>query len=242
MTRTTAVARRELLHFLRALGRAGITRLFVVFFVIFAVFVPMRSETDSPDLFLVIFAMLPVYLAGPGAVDAFAGERERETLETLLTAPLSAAELVWGKLLAVMAYALAFSWAPMLFFCLLSLLRGNGLPSAAAMPVVAVAGLLAAFISSAVGVSISARARSVRSAQHWFALIVLALFVGLPLGARYLVGAIPVSVARSIGDLFHGGWFSTGTLLLLLAMLLCAVPCGFYMYRRTALLWRMNRA
>ncbi|MBN1435181.1 ABC transporter permease [Candidatus Fermentibacterales bacterium] len=240
MREMLAVSRRELLHFVRALGRAGMIRLVLVFFVVFAVFVPLRSDSNGSDLILLIFAVLPLYLAGPGAVDAFAGEKERETLETLLTSPLSAAQMMWGKLVAVIAYALAFTWAPMLLYCVINLIRHGRAPAAEAILMVSVLGLLVAFLSSALGISLSAKARSVRAAQHWFALILLALFIGLPMLATQAHGFVPQWVLTALTGLFRGGWLSTGMLLTLLSLLLIAVPCGFYMYARTARLWRMN--
>lgn len=41
------------------------------------------------------------------AIDMCAGEKERGTLETLLTSPAQRGEIVWGKLLAIMAFSMA---------------------------------------------------------------------------------------------------------------------------------------
>jgi sodium transport system permease protein len=43
------------------------------------------------------------------AVDLCAGEKERGTLETLLTSPAARSEIVWGKLLTVMTFSMATS-------------------------------------------------------------------------------------------------------------------------------------
>ena len=41
------------------------------------------------------------------AVDLCAGEKERGTLETLLSSPAERSEIVWGKLLTVMLFSMA---------------------------------------------------------------------------------------------------------------------------------------
>src|ERR1700741_688457 len=41
------------------------------------------------------------------AVDLCAGEKERGTLETLLSSPAERTEIVWGKLLTVMLFSMA---------------------------------------------------------------------------------------------------------------------------------------
>src|SRR5438132_14114774 len=43
------------------------------------------------------------------AVDLCAGEKERGTLETLLSSPAARGEIVWGKLLTVMTFSMATS-------------------------------------------------------------------------------------------------------------------------------------
>lgn len=52
--------------------------------------------TFLPILLFMFVAMLPSNIA----MDGFAGERERNTLETVLAAPITPRQLLWGKLLA----------------------------------------------------------------------------------------------------------------------------------------------
>jgi ABC-type Na+ efflux pump permease subunit len=49
--------------------------------------------------FLVVFPLLGGVMVTQNVIDSVAGERERQTLETLLTTPVPAATLMWGKLL-----------------------------------------------------------------------------------------------------------------------------------------------
>ncbi len=61
----------------------------------------------APPFFLMLATMLPVTIAA----DAFAGERERKTLEALLALPLSNMDLFFGKCLLPLAYGFGASLA-----------------------------------------------------------------------------------------------------------------------------------
>lgn len=62
----------------------------------------------SPQAIL-LFLVLPSIIAGSIAADAFAGERERRTLETLLATPLSDGAIVFGKACAALIAAVTTS-------------------------------------------------------------------------------------------------------------------------------------
>ena len=51
------------------------------------------------------------------AVDLCAGEKERGTLETLLSSPAARSEIVWGKLLTVMTFSMATSLLNLISMC-----------------------------------------------------------------------------------------------------------------------------
>ena len=67
----------------------------------------------SPQAIL-LFLVLPSIIAGSISADAFAGERERRTLETLLATPLSDGAIVFGKAGAALIAALATSLVALL--------------------------------------------------------------------------------------------------------------------------------
>lgn len=67
----------------------------------------------SPDAIL-LFLLLPPVVAGALGADAFAGERERRTLETLLATPLSDRAVVAGKAIAALTAAAAVSVASLI--------------------------------------------------------------------------------------------------------------------------------
>ncbi len=61
-------------------------------------------------LFAPMYLIVPLMVASVIAADAFAGEKERRTLEALLYTPTTDGELLLGKLLAGYVPALAVAW------------------------------------------------------------------------------------------------------------------------------------
>ena len=67
-------------------------------------------------LFLIVPLMVSAVLAG----DAFAGEKERKTLETLLHLPVRDRDLYIGKLLVGFVPSVAVSWIGFALFCVVA--------------------------------------------------------------------------------------------------------------------------
>ena len=67
-------------------------------------------------LFLIVPLMVSAVLAG----DAFAGEKERKTLETILHLPVRDLDLYIGKLLVGFLPSVAVSWVGFVLFCIVS--------------------------------------------------------------------------------------------------------------------------
>jgi ABC-type transport system involved in multi-copper enzyme maturation permease subunit len=63
---------------------------------------------------LPFFLLIPLLMSGIVTADSFAGERERNTLEALLTTPIRDWELLLGKILTPFAPALLVTWASFL--------------------------------------------------------------------------------------------------------------------------------
>src|ERR1019366_6199041 len=84
----------------------------VVIIAVMGVFYPAstaRFWLSPPPLAVVYFAFFPGMLAVTIAADAFAGERERKTLETLLATPLGEWAILLGKACAAILWALTIS-------------------------------------------------------------------------------------------------------------------------------------
>lgn len=160
--------------------------------LVFGVLLPLQERalwTEGP--MAGVFAMiLPTILAGGVVADSFAGERERQTLETLLATRLSDRDIFLGKVAACVVYCLAFSWAATLVSVVtLNVTRGNGPPfflSMGSLLLATVGAVLFTVLTAAVGVFVSLRAPTVRAAAQIFSLATVVIFVGGPFLLRFL--------------------------------------------------------
>jgi ABC-type Na+ efflux pump permease subunit len=233
-----AVLRREWLRYRSAMGRTGLLRFILIYGVVFGLFVP--AQIDNPSAAFLVFALIPLYVSGPAAVDGFAGERERNTFETLVSSPVRPGQLVAGKLLFASVLGTSVSLAVMILFSAWRLLKDAPIPPPAIVPVVVVLGVILSLLGSAVGLNVSVRAKSVRSAMQWFSVVLLVVALGIPVSLSYLVPRLPAGVFDVLGSLFRNGWYSAGTLLLIaFTALVTAVLC-MVLRKRAANLWFLN--
>lgn len=197
---------KELKEFWRARGgmRSRLVSFLPVFFV-FGVFWPLQGReawVSLPFLPGLLFMLLPLTLAGGTAADSFAGERERHTLETLLSTRLSDRDIYVGKVLATTIYCTGLVWACALIALItLNVTRG-------AEPVfwyasiswllITLGTLLLAVLMTAIGVLVSLRAATVRAAAQTFSLVTLLVFVGVPLLVQFLPPTAQVALAEAL--------------------------------------------
>ena len=71
-----------------------------------------------------LFLIVPLMVSAVLAADAFAGEKERRTLEALLHLPISDRDLFLAKLLGAFLPAMAVSWIGFLAFAVVANARG----------------------------------------------------------------------------------------------------------------------
>lgn len=149
--------------------------------VLFGIILPSqlgRFWVESP-LPLGLWGWLPMLPVTAVIADAFAGERERHTLETLLASPLSEQAILFGKVAAVVGYA----WVLTLIILLVGLVTvnfvdGNGellLYSATTTLGGVVLCLLTATLAASTGVVVSLRAATVRQAAQQLVFASIAL-------------------------------------------------------------------
>ncbi|MCU1371546.1 MAG: hypothetical protein JWO77_2740 [Ilumatobacteraceae bacterium] len=130
-------------------------------------------------LFLIVPLMVSAVLAG----DAFAGEKERKTLESLLHLPIRDRDLYIGKLLVSFIPSVAVSWLGYLLFCVVANASAWPVMHRAFMPtrLWAVVILWIAPAVAAVGlgimVRVSIRANNTQEAQQLGGAVVLPLVV-----------------------------------------------------------------
>jgi ABC-2 type transport system permease protein len=134
-------------------------------------------------LAIVYFAFFPGMLAVTVAADAFAGERERKTLETLLAAPLGEWAILAGKVGAAVVWSLSVTTVAFVCAVVTVNLATHGPGVFLPAPVLVAGAFSGALASSslltAVAVIMSMRVAVARSAQQMTALLSLVLFGGI---------------------------------------------------------------
>ncbi|MFC0445799.1 ABC transporter permease [Pseudidiomarina halophila] len=130
---------------------------------------------------VLIFILLSVFFSGMNvAIDTSAGERERNSLELLLSQPLTTNQLVWGKALAASAFAMfgGFLSAILIPFIFKLLpLHEIGISIALAWPMILlIVALLVplALLATALQLFVSFRAKSFKEAQTYISLLLMA--------------------------------------------------------------------
>ena len=113
--------------------------------------------------------------------DSFAGERERHTLEALLATRLSDRAILFGKLMAALAYGFTLTWA-ILLVSLVTInvtVHGSGLLLFSPLMTLGalVFSILISGLAASIGILVSLRASSVRQAQQWMSFGMLVLFL-----------------------------------------------------------------
>jgi ABC-2 type transport system permease protein len=173
-------------------GRRGGRTSMLVFVGLMGIFMPLQAGVKFLDGGqLTVLVVLPVALIAAVIADAFAGERERNTLETLLASPLSDRAILFGKIAA----AVVWGWGTALLSMLLGLVTvnlkyGQGkllMFSVQAGVSTVLMSLLVGLLMASAGVLVSLRASTVRQAQQTLSLS----FVVLMFGGIFAVRNLP---------------------------------------------------
>jgi len=171
--------------------------------------------------FFVVF--IPASFSLVLALESFVGERERTTLEVLLSTPLREAEIYAGKVAAVLTVSLTLCYGGLFVYCLVTF------PGLGYFPVLILLALalsticqVAAMVAGAVIISLNAR--TMRAAN------VMASFIILPMSVVLQVEAALILLGRA--DLLWG----FALLMILIAVVLLRM--GFTGFSREALLAR----
>ncbi len=135
-------------------------------------------------LFAPLMLIVPLMVASVIAADAFAGEKERGTLEALLHAPVRARDLFLGKLLAAWVPAVAVGLAGTAAYAVVvtvaawPLTGGPFLPASVWLPLALFVGPAVALAGLGATVVVSARVRTFQEAYQLGGIVVLPV-VGL---------------------------------------------------------------
>jgi ABC-2 type transport system permease protein len=194
---------RELV-FHRGRFRGGWTGM-LFFAAVFGIFMPLQTGPDwiKSPIGLVYWAWVPFLLVSGVVADSFAGERERHTLETLLSSRLSDRAILLGK----MATSILYGWGLTMICALIGLITiniafGKGqlllYPPLIGMGIVGLSFLIAS-LSSSIGVLVSLHASTVRQAQQTFSLAFFAFFIPI-----FLIPLLPEAWKLKLTMLLSG--------------------------------------
>src|SRR5690349_9525983 len=171
--------------------------------------------------FFVVF--IPASFSLVLALESFVGERERTTLEVLLSTPLREAEIYAGKVAAVLGVSLTLCYGGLIVYCLVTF-PGLGYFPLAILLALALSTIcqVAAMVAGAVIISLNAR--TMRAAN------VMASFIILPMSVALQVEAALILLGRS-----EFLWAFAGLMIFLAVVLL---RMGLNGFSREALLAR----
>lgn len=148
-----------------------------------------------------LFLIVPLMVSAVLAADAFAGEKERKTLESLLHLPIAERDLFLAKLLTAFIPAIAVSWIGFIAFCLVSngvawpVLHRVFVPTQLWMVMILWIGPAVATLGLAVMVRVSVRARTSQEANQLGGAVILPLiFLSVGQSSGVLLAPIPVAV------------------------------------------------
>ena len=138
--------------------------------------------------FFVVF--IPASFSLVLALESFVGERERTTLEVLLSTPLRETEIYAGKVVAVLAVSLTLCYGGLIVYCLVTF-PGLGYFPLAILLALALSTIcqVAAMVAGAVIISLNAR--TMRAAN------VMASFIILPMSVVLQVEAALILLGRA---------------------------------------------
>jgi ABC-2 type transport system permease protein len=214
----------------------------VILLGMFGVFLPFQAGAEwvtSPAT-LFYWGWLPLMLVAGAVADSFAGERERHTLETLLASRLPDRAILFGKIVAAVAYG----WGIVVAMLLLSLVTVNLTARAGHLllfpwrfaigaPLLA---WLGAGLAATAGVLVSLRAATVRQAAQALNVGILLLIFVPVLGAQVLPAAWKAQAGAWLASVGVDGILWTATVALALVdLLLLAVAMARFQRSRLIL-------
>ncbi len=148
-----------------------------------------------------LFLIVPLMVSAVLAADAFAGEKERKTLESLLHLPIAERDLFLAKLLTAFIPALAVSWIGFLCFCVVAngvawpVLHRVFVPTQLWMVMILWVGPAVATLGLAVMVRVSARAKTSQEANQLGGAVILPLiFLSVGQSSGLLLAPLPVAI------------------------------------------------
>ncbi len=202
------VARKEWMQvlFQRASLKGGIIAALVLPLLVLGVWLPAQSgrEWVTSGLAPLMWTWFPMFICIGMICDAFAGERERHTLETLLASRLSDTSILLGKIAGAVGYGWGLSLAGLILSLITVNVAAGGKEFLMFAPEMAAAtlllSLLGAALSASAGVLVSLRASTVKQAHQTMSLALMIVIFGVGFGVR----ALPAQWQQALVQLVTG--------------------------------------
>src|SRR5690606_8471914 len=149
-----------------------------------------------------LFLIVPLMVSAVLAADAFAGEKERKTLESLLHLPIADRDMFYAKLLVAFIPAILVSWIGFLLFCVVSntvawpVLHRIFVPTRLWMVMILWVAPAVAMLGLAVMVRVSARSKTSQEANQLGGAVILPLiFLSVGQSSGLLLVGVPLAIA-----------------------------------------------
>jgi ABC-2 type transport system permease protein len=151
-----------------------------------------------------LFLIVPLMVSAVLAADAFAGEKERRTIESLLHLPATDREVYVAKMLTAFGPAVAVSWVGFVVFAVVSnavawpVMHRVFVPTALWLVMIFWVAPAVAALGLGIMVRVSARTRTTQEANQLGGTVILPLIV-LTLGQATGLLLVDLSVALAVG-------------------------------------------
>lgn len=201
-----AVVWKEIRELFFAPGNSVRSRI-LIFIAIVGVIMPLQQGQLwlHSTLAVMLIVMEPVFLVLNVIADAFAGERERHTLETLLASRLSDRSILFGKLITAIIYGWSISLALLVVgLIVVNVAHSTGTFSFYSGEILLsclLFGLLMVTFMAALGILVSLKAASVRQAQQTLSISFLVIFLALIYGTQALPKDWTASLVNFAGNI-----------------------------------------
>jgi len=152
-----------------------------------------------------LFLIVPLMVASVLAADAFAGEKERKTLESLLHLPIPEADLFYAKVLGAFVPAVLISWVGFVAFAIVvnttawSVTHHLIVPTRLWLVMIFWVAPAVAALGLGVMVRVSARAKSTQEANQLGGAVILPLiFLAVGQSSGLLLVTLPIALAIGV--------------------------------------------
>ena len=139
---------------------------------------------------MLLLGCLMAPMGTPLAGDAFAGERERNSLELLQLSPIAPAKLFWGKLFAILPFPLVFALLAQLGYWF-----SHSEISTTAAVASMLGALSAVLLTTAFSLMVSLRVKTVRAATHMTLFFIVPLLLLVQMGHEVFLQGLLLPVA-----------------------------------------------